>query len=211
MPDGATHLDDGGSAIAKLTAEDRAEWLSALAILAPAAMPQGAVWLSASHGEFAAALAEADAMGARAIVLAGRAQAALRREALDAGAFDFLTTGKIDPAELAARLRLLQTGAALPGDLALADRVLRIDGAEHELSEREAGIMAMLIGAKGRFVTHDVLLSLWGEHASDLQYLRVAIRQLRRRIEPEPDLPRYLLSEAAIGYRLAPGIAPITA
>lgn len=200
-----------GSAIAKLTAEDRREWLSALAILGPVALPGGSVWISASHGEFGTALADAIERSERAVVLAGRAQTALRRRALEAGAYDFLTTGKIDPAELAARLRLLQSGASLPGDLALTKRAVRIDGSEHALTEREAEIMALLVEAEGRFVTHGRLLSLWGRHASDLQYLRVAIRQLRRRIEPEPDLPRYLLSEAAIGYRLAPGIAPITA
>lgn len=211
MPDDATNLTGPGSADAKLTPEDRREWLSALAILGPVTLPEGILWLSASHGEFAAALAEAVERGERAVVLAGRAQTALRRRALEAGAYDFLTTGKIDPAELAAQLQLLRCGASLPGDLALHERVARIDGAEHRLTEREAEIMALLAEAKGRFVTHGRLLSLWGRHASDLQYLRVAIRQVRRRIEPEPDLPRYLLSEAAIGYRLAPGIAPITA
>ena len=211
MPDDAACPDGSGSAAAQLAAEDRLEWLAALAILGPVALPEGAVWLSASHEELGEALVRAQARDQKAIVLAGRAQTALRRKALDAGAFDFLTTGKIDPAELTARLQLLQTGASLPGEIALNERVLRIDGSEHALSQREAGIMALLIEAKGRFVTHERLLSLWGRHASEPQYLRVAIRQLRRRIEPEPDLPRYLLSEAAIGYRLAPGIAPITA
>ncbi len=211
MPDDATRSADNGSAAALLTEEDRREWLAALAILGPVALPKDAAWLSASDPELAAGLERARLQGAKAILLAGRAQTAVRREALEAGAFDFLTTGKIDPAELAARLQLLQTGASLPGDIALNGRVLRIDGREHALSEREAGIMALLIEAKGRFVTHERMLWLWGRHASEPQYLRVAIRQLRRRIEPEPDLPRYLLSEAAIGYRLAPGIAPITA
>ena len=211
MPDDATLPGGIGSGAARLTEDDRSEWLAALAILGPVPLPEGAVWLSASHRELGLTLERARAQGEKAIVLAGRAQTALRREALDAGAFDFLTTGKIDPAELAARLQLLQTGASLPGDIALDDRVLRIDGREHALSQRETGIMALLIEARGRFVTHERMLSLWGRHASEPQYLRVAIRQLRRRIEPEPDLPRYLLSEAAIGYRLAPGIAPITA
>ncbi len=210
IPGDATHPDGAGSAIAKLTADDRREWLAALAILGPVAVPEGAVWISASYADFSSAMAEARAAGERVIVLVGRAQAALRKEALDGGAYDFLTTGPIDPAELSARLQLLQTGASLPGDIAMDGRTLRIDGNEHELSQREAGIIAMLIGAKGRVVTHERLLSLWGRNASEPQYLRVAVRHPRRRIEPEPDLPRYLLSEAAIGYRLAPGIAPIT-
>ena len=85
--------------------------------------------------------------------------------------------------------------------------MLTLGGKDYPLTEREAQIMALLIGAKGRFVTLEDMLALWGPNASDAQYVRVAIRALRRRIEPERDMPRYLLSEPAIGYRLGLGEA----
>jgi two-component system, OmpR family, KDP operon response regulator KdpE len=205
MHDCASDFSRAVGAQAGLTSSDREEWRAALAILGREMLPAGVAWLSVDHDGFAERLAHHVARKDRVTVLAGRARTARRQAALAAGAFEFLTTGPIDPAELAARLRLIETGSALPPDIALAGNHLRLNGAEHELSEREAEIMALLIEAKGRFVAHEVLLSLWGRHANDLQYLRVAIAKLRRRIEPEPDMPRFLLSEAAIGYRLGTG------
>ena len=172
------------------------------------AWPDDVVCISAALGDFERAILRHSEAGERVIVLAGRAQAARRQAALAAGAHDFLSTGPVEPAELAARIQWLNTGSSLPPSIRLDGTVLTLDGTDHALTEREAQIMALLIAAKGSFVPHEDLLALWGRHAHDAQYVRVAIRALRRRIEPERDMPRYLLSEPAIGYRLGPGHAP---
>ena len=177
----------------------------------PDSWPENVICISASLENFEREIVTHVSRGDRVIVLAGRRQAARRQAALATGADDFLSTGPVEPSELAARLQWLATGSSLPSSIRLAGTVLTLDGSEHSLTEREAQIVALLIAAKGRFVPHDELLALWGRHAHEAQYMRVAIRSLRRRIEPERDLPRYLLSEPAIGYRLAPGWAPATA
>ena len=147
MSDCASVFPTAFSASAELVESDRQEWLAAAAILGAVAMPEGAVWLSAAHDDFAAVLARHAAVGTKVVVLAGRAQTALRRAAFQAGAYEFLTTGPIDPVELAARLRLLQSGSSLPEGIALDDCQLRVGGALHVLSAREAGIVALLIAA----------------------------------------------------------------
>lgn len=139
------------------------------------------------------------------IALGTIGQPTQRADALAVGAREFLVVGPLERAQLAARLRLLATGEALPAGLRLdaPRRVLALDGREHELSELECALLAALIKAKGGFVLHDELLkTVWQGRSSDRQHLRVAINRLRRRIEPEPDLPRYLLSEPGIGYRI---------
>lgn len=134
-------------------------------------------------------------------------QKAMRIAALAAGADEFLITNPVDPAQLVARLDFLTQGCALPDQIILRDDgSLTLDGAQHRLSSRETALVGALRDARGGFVTHDALLDrLWDGRYSDRQHLRVAINRLRRRIEPEPDLPRYLLSEPAIGYRLGTG------
>ena len=200
----------------RLTEDDTEELRAALAILSGLSggeaggfdWPDDVVSISAGLDDFQSEIGRYVASGKRVVVLAGRAHAARRQAALAAGADEFLSTGPIEPTELAARLRWLNTGSSLPPSIRLDGTVLTLDGTDHALTEREAQIMALLIAAKGRFVPHEDLLALWGRHAQDAQYVRVAIRALRRRIEPERDMPRYLLSEPAIGYRLGPGHAP---
>lgn len=195
------------SGFVQLSSADLAEWRAASAILDAPLPCAGICCVSLSHADANARIANARAQGTPVLALATRAQTRERRAAFEAGASEFLTSGPILPAELLARLTLLATGSALPDTLTLnADRV-EIEGATHHLLEREAEIMAMLIAAKGGFVTHEAMLTLWGENADDRQYLRVAIAKLRRRIEPEPDLPRYILSEPGIGYRIGNGMA----
>ncbi|MBB3990728.1 two-component system KDP operon response regulator KdpE [Croceicoccus naphthovorans] len=162
-------------------------------------------------------LNEADAMtqirdkrkAANTIVgLATRAWKAARIAALDAGVDEFLTMGPLEPAELAARLELLATGAAVPSAFKLhrVDRSVAVVGKRHPLTAREVDLLTMLLDAKGRYVTHNALLErCWGSPDLDRQKLRVAINRLRKRIEPDPALPRYILAEAAIGYRIGTG------
>ncbi len=146
--------------------------------------------------------------GCMVLALATIAQKRQRMAALAAGAHEFLTTGPIDPAQLSARLTLLATGSALPAGIAMdaGQGSLLLAGASHQLSERDYRLIAMLVEARGGVVSHDALLErVWDGRYTDRQHLRVAIRRLRKRIEPEPDLPRYLLSEPAIGYRFGNG------
>jgi two-component system KDP operon response regulator KdpE len=73
-----------------------------------------------------------------------------------------------------------------------------------ELSPKEYNLLAYFIRHKGKMLTHrQILKEVWGEaHTHDKQYLRVYIGQLRQKIEPNPDSPSYIVTEAGIGYRL---------
>lgn len=145
------------------------------------------------------------------VALASIAQKKQRIAALESGAREFLTTGPIAPGQLQARLRLLGTGKALPADVTLdeEDHCLIVGKERHTLTQREFGVCAALVRANGGFVTHDSLIrQVWGDVSNDRQRVRVTINRLRTRIEPEPDLPRYFLSEPAIGYRFGSGDSP---
>jgi two-component system KDP operon response regulator KdpE len=86
----------------------------------------------------------------------------------------------------------------------LGRRIVRVDGAEVRLSPKQYRLLQMLVSNAGKVVTHRQLLSdVWGAvHRDDIQYLRVFVRKLRRRIEADPARPRYLLTELGVGYRL---------
>jgi two-component system KDP operon response regulator KdpE len=76
--------------------------------------------------------------------------------------------------------------------------------AEVHLSPKEYNLLRYLVGNAGKVVTHQQLLrEIWGPaHLEDVQYLRVLMRQLRQKIEPDPDLSRLLITEPGVGYRL---------
>jgi two-component system KDP operon response regulator KdpE len=82
-------------------------------------------------------------------------------------------------------------------------RVTR-DGQSLKLTPKEFDLLTVLVRHAGRVVTHrQILAAVWGPaHADDTQYLRVFVGQLRAKIEPNPDLPRLILTEPGIGYRL---------
>ncbi|GGD62771.1 hypothetical protein GCM10010990_10280 [Croceicoccus mobilis] len=206
MPDFDPKLNTD-SGITQLSSADLGEWRAAATNLGTALPAIGACCVSLSDANANARIVAARSAGRAVLALATRAQTRARQAALKAGASEFLTTGPILPAELLARVTLLATGSALPDGLSLRASHLEIADKAHPLQERETAIMAMLIAAKGGFVTHESMLTLWGENADDRQYLRVAIAKLRRRIEPEPDLPRFILSEPGIGYRMGNGMA----
>ena len=80
-------------------------------------------------------------------------------------------------------------------------RIVKLRDNEVKLSPREYGVLRALIKHAGRVLTHDALLSeVWGGSV-DVQNLRVQIRQLRQKIEPDPDQPHYILTETGVGYR----------
>ena len=134
---------------------------------------------------------------------------------LDAGAEDYLTK-PFSVAELLARVRVAQRRRleAAPVAQLYAVGELRVDLEKHQvwladealkLTPKEFQLLAILAQSRGCVVTHSQLLqAIWGRHHSDdTHYLRIYLRQLRQKIEPNPGEPRYLLTEPGVGYRLA--------
>jgi two-component system, OmpR family, KDP operon response regulator KdpE len=81
-------------------------------------------------------------------------------------------------------------------------RLVKLGENEVKLSPREYDILRTLVRHAGRVLTHQALLrEVWGGIA-DVQNLRVHVRQLRQKIEPDPEQPRYILTETGVGYRL---------
>jgi two-component system, OmpR family, KDP operon response regulator KdpE len=146
------------------------------------------------------------------IVLTSRTDEAGKVEALDLGADDYVTK-PFGMDELLARMRAalrhrLQQEGEKPlfrsGDLAvdLVRRIVTVRGAEVKLSPREYDILRLLILHVGKVLTHRFMLKeVWGGEA-DVQYLRIYIRQLRQKIEPDPERPLHIVTETGVGYRL---------
>jgi len=132
--------------------------------------------------------------------------------ALDAGADDYVTKPfSVD--ELLARLRAVMRrspGGQDPiidvGDLRVdvANRVVTIAGKRVKLSPHEFDLLRVLAQNRGKLLTHRTLLrEVWGPaYQVEAHYLHVYVSHLRRKIEPDPSSPRYLLTEAGAGYRL---------
>lgn len=80
--------------------------------------------------------------------------------------------------------------------------VVRIQGKRIKLTATEHKLLACLLANADRVVTHrQLLLSLWGfEYLNDVDFVRVYIWHLRAKIEPEPDKPRYIITESGLGY-----------
>jgi two-component system KDP operon response regulator KdpE len=147
------------------------------------------------------------------IVLSSRSDERGKVEALDLGADDYLTK-PFGMAELVARIRAalrhrLQVDGAeavfLSGDLSvdLVRRIVRVKDAEVKLSPKEYDILQQLVLHAGKVLTHKHLLrEVWGPATADVQYLRIYIRQLRQKLEADPERPRLILTEAGVGYRL---------
>lgn len=146
------------------------------------------------------------------VVLSAREDERGKVTALELGADDYVTK-PFGMAELVARLRtalrhrLHQEGTApvfVSGDLSV-DLVLRrvhVAGREVHLSPREWDILRLLVTHAGKVLTHRLILGkLWGA-GGDVQQLRVYVRQLRQKLEADPERPRYIVTETGIGYRL---------
>ncbi|WP_314947081.1 response regulator transcription factor [Bradyrhizobium cosmicum] len=146
------------------------------------------------------------------VVLSSRGDEAGKVQALDLGADDYLTK-PFGMDELLARLRAalrhqLQVQGERPifrtGDLSvdLVRRVVKAGEREVKLSPKEYDLLRVLVQHAGKVLTHRFLLKeLWDE-LTDAQYLRVYVRQLRQKIEADPERPQYVLTETGIGYRL---------
>jgi len=149
------------------------------------------------------------------VVLSSRGDEAGKVQALDLGADDYLTK-PFGMDELLARLRAalrhqLQVQGERPifrtGDLSvdLVRRIVKLGEREVKLSPKEYDLLRVLVQHAGKVLTHRFLLKeLWDE-LTDAQYLRVYVRQLRQKIEADPERPQYVLTETGIGYRLKAG------
>ena len=146
------------------------------------------------------------------VVLSSRDDEAGKVQALDSGADDYVTK-PFGMDELLARMRAalrhqLQTRGERPifrvGDLSvdLVRRIVKVADKEIKLSPKEYDLLRMLVQHAGKVLTHKFLLrQLWSD-LTDAQYLRVYVRQLRQKIEADPERPHYILTETGIGYRL---------
>jgi two-component system KDP operon response regulator KdpE len=84
-------------------------------------------------------------------------------------------------------------------------RIVRVGDKEVKLSPKEFDLLRLLVQHAGKVLTHKFLLGeLWDGEQTDAQYLRVYVRQLRQKIEADPERPQYIITEIGIGYRLRP-------
>lgn len=152
--------------------------------------------------------------GAAVIVVSARDATDEKVAALDLGADDFVAK-PFDSEEVLARIRAAlrhrlasATGAPVlrHGDVEidLAARRVSRGGEDVRLTPKEYGFVAELAKSPGRVVTHTQLLrTVWGAgHENDVEYLRVAARAIRRKLEQDPSRPTLLRNEPGVGYRL---------
>ena len=149
------------------------------------------------------------------LVVSGRSDTSGKVDALDAGADDYVVK-PFATEELLARLRALtrrapevaDTPAVSFGDVVVdlaAKRVTR-EGRDVRLTPTEWAVLEPLVRNPRRLITQQTLLtSVWGPtHTRDSGYLRIYLGTLRKKLEPEPARPRYLITEPGIGYRFTP-------
>jgi two-component system, OmpR family, KDP operon response regulator KdpE len=196
-----------------LTAEDGAEALKLLAehtfdllildIMMPG--PDGLAVLQAARRESTAPV----------LMLSARGREADKVHALDLGADDYLTK-PFGVEELLARVRAaLRRADTAPrsspaayrrGDLEVdfAARRVRLAGADIPLTQKEYDVLAYLARNAGKVLTHrQILHAVWGgQYGDEADYVWTYIRRIRRKVEPDPQHPQYLLTEPAVGYRM---------
>jgi two-component system KDP operon response regulator KdpE len=146
------------------------------------------------------------------VVLSSRGDEAGKVEALDLGADDYITK-PFGMDELLARMRAalrhqLQAHGERPvfhvGDLSvdLVRRIVKVRDKDVKLTPKEYDLLRVLVQHAGKVLTHKFLLGELWDDLTDAQYLRVYVRQLRQKIEADPERPHYVLTETGIGYRL---------
>ena len=147
------------------------------------------------------------------VVLSSRGDEAAKVTALDLGADDYVTK-PFGMEELLARMRAalrhqLQVQGEKPTfkveDLSvdLVRRIVKIRDEEVKLSPKEYDLLRVMVQHAGKVLTHKFMLNALWSVPIDPQYLRVYVRQLRQKIEPDPTRPRYILTETGVGYRFS--------
>lgn len=152
--------------------------------------------------------------GASVLVVSARDATDQKVTALDLGADDYVTK-PFDTEEVLARIRTalrhrLSAEAETPVvrigtvEIDLGARLVRKAGEEVHLTPKEFAFLAELAKHPGRVVTHSQLLrTVWGPgHEHDVEYLRVAARGVRRKLEDDPGMPSMIRNEPGVGYRL---------
>jgi two-component system KDP operon response regulator KdpE len=146
------------------------------------------------------------------VVLSSRGDEAGKVQALDFGADDYVTK-PFGMDELLARMRAalrhqLQVHGERPvfriGELTvdLVRRIVKVGDKDIKLSPKEYDLLRLLVQHAGKVLTHKYLLTELWDAQTDAQYLRVYVRQLRQKIEADPERPQFVLTETGIGYRL---------
>ena len=151
------------------------------------------------------------------IVLSVKGDEATKIEALDAGADDYVTK-PFAMGEFVARIRAAlrrspeisdQTSLIEEGDFRvdLETRQVLVSGRDIRLSPKEFDLLLYFIRHSGKVLTHRTLLAnIWGgDYTDQTEYLRVFIRHLRKKVEPDPAKPRYILTDPWVGYRFLSG------
>lgn len=170
--------------------------------------------LGLPDGDGKSLIEPATAAGAGVIIVSARHMDLEKIECLDRGADDYVDKPYeigILMARVRAALRRHGTSAEPPsryvnGPLRvdLTTRSVSLGGEAVRLSPKEWALLATLVGSAGQVVTHKRLLAAgWGSAAADMQYLRVYMGLLRQKIEEDSSLPRLILTEPGIGYRLS--------
>jgi two-component system, OmpR family, KDP operon response regulator KdpE len=151
------------------------------------------------------------------LVLSVRDKEQQKVEALDAGADDYVTK-PFGMNELLARVRanLRRVPPDSEADPVIEAGDIRIDTAAHKvtvrhnevrLTPKEFELLVFLARRPGKVVSHRTLLgAIWGGQSTEqVEYLRVLVGQLRKKLEPDASSPRYIVTEPWVGYRLEPG------
>lgn len=147
------------------------------------------------------------------IILSVRGREDEKVKALDSGADDYITK-PFGTGELLARMRVALRRSIQPSpepvyqvdglEVDLEHRRVSIEGKEVQLTATEYDLLRLLVNHAGKVLTHNqILRQIWGHaYVEQTNLLRVNISNLRKKIEPEPTRPRYILTELGVGYRL---------
>jgi len=152
------------------------------------------------------------------IVLSVKGEEAIKVESLDAGADDYITK-PFNVNELLARVRAALRRAAVPlepettlietGDfrIDIPARKVEVNAKEVHLTPKEFDLLVYLAKRPGKVITHHALLTaVWGSNSvQQPEYLRVFVGHLRKKLEPEEGVPRYIITDPWVGYRFEPG------